>query len=45
MSRLIDDKNKVGPGSYNVAGNLAIKPKMITNWQASPTYTNRTELQ
>jgi hypothetical protein len=33
MSKLIDDGSKVGPGSYNITGNLTDKTKFVKNWQ------------
>lgn len=35
ISRLVQDPSKVGPGTYNTQGDMASKPKLVTNWQTS----------
>jgi len=35
MSKLVDDKSRIGPGSYNLAGSLVKNSRMVTNWQYS----------
>lgn len=46
ISRLIDDPSKLGPGSYNIAGDMSKQPKLVTNWQTqSPVKSQRQGIQ
>lgn len=40
FSKLLDDPSKLGPGSYNISGDLAKSPKNVTSWK-SPTNSAR----
>ena len=41
ISKLLDDPAKVGPGSYNISGDITQSPKMVMNWQASNSFSSR----